>query len=206
MLIDIKDLDIPENTNCKILHIGASEAEEIDVYLSRGWDEVVWVEAIPEKYEIVCSKISNYPKMKAFKYAIWSISNKVFNFYQTNNGQSSSLYPLAKHAEVYPHIFVEKVINVSTITIDDLLSKHLSGWFPDFINLDIQGAEYDALVGGKSALKKAKYIYTEVSYENLYQDAALEPAVTKLLSKNNFSKYCEIKAMDSWGDAFYVKD
>ena len=87
-----------------------------------------------------------------------------------------------------------------------MLSKHLSGWFPDFINLDIQGAEYDALVGGKSALKKAKYIYTEVSYENLYQDAALEPAVTKLLSKNNFSKYCEIKAMDSWGDAFYVKD
>jgi len=201
MIIDIDALGI--KGSCKILHIGAHEAEELESYVEQGWTDVVWVEPIPEKHEIVLSRIQPYENMKAFNYAAWTKSGLTFSFYQTNNGQSSSIYPLNKHSEVYPHIIVEKIISVNTISIDDLMEE--INWQPDMINLDIQGAEYDALLGGLKTLKKTKYIYTEVSYDDLYFGACLEPQLTRLLKKNGFDKRIEEKAMDSWGDAFYVK-
>lgn len=201
MVIDIDLLKI--NPGCRVLHVGAHEAEELDMYVRSGWTEVVWIEAIPEKYDIVKSKISIYKDMMAFNYAAWSKSNLIFNFNQTNNGQSSSIYQLKKHSEVYPGITVDKVIPVKTISIDDLMKK--INWQPDLICLDIQGAEYDALCGATQTLNKTKYIYTEVSYEELYADAVLEPQLTKFLNTIGFEKTIEVKAIESWGDAFYVK-
>lgn len=202
MVIDINEINI--DGPCKILHIGAHEAEELDLYISNGWKDVVWVEAIPEKYEIVKHKISSYENMKVFNYAVWIESGLTFDFYQTNNGQSSSIYPLKKHSQVYPDIIVDKIISVNTITVDDLMKN--IGWQPDLIYLDIQGAEYEALLGAKNTLNKTKYIYTEVSYDELYDGAKLEPELTAMLEKFNFHKKLEVKAIDSWGDAFYVKN
>ena len=44
-----------------ILHVGAHEAEEIDDYTNVGIKNIIWIEALPEKKEIILKKNIKIP-------------------------------------------------------------------------------------------------------------------------------------------------
>ena len=79
--------------------------------------------------------------------------------------------------------YIEKnfsAIKVPTITIDELL-KELGNIRPDFIKLDVEGAEYLALLGAKGTLEQLRPImYIEIhSMKNMFK-------VTKLLTSMRY--------------------
>lgn len=207
MLMSLETMNRYEVRPSCILHVGAHEAEEKDIYKQMGCDKVLWIESMQEKYDIIRNVISSEPNMAAIIATVWSKDNQVMTFYQTNNGQSSSVFELEKHKEKYPSIVISKEFKTVTSKIDTILAVTMKGKYaPDMMALDIQGSELHALKGSINTLKNVRWIYTEVSYERLYKDAALEPELTEFLNKRGFVKLEEVDSGMGWGDALYGKN
>ncbi len=62
----------------------------------------------------------------------------------------------------------------SVITLDRHLEKYgLKGKTIDFIYCDIQGAEKQMIAGANESLKKTRYLYTEYSNSEDYENQAI---------------------------------
>lgn len=192
MLINFSTLwDLGVRPN-RVLHVGAHTAEEAYGYRMIDAD-VIWVEA--QKHLADQLQAQGYDVRHA---AIWS-EPTLLTFHTTSNGQSSSLLPLALHRDRYPNITVTETELIETTTIDSLQL------YPDFLNLDIQGAELPALKGATKTLETVKWIYTEISTEELYEGQALEPELTEWLAARGFKKSLQVLTEFGWGDALYVR-
>jgi FkbM family methyltransferase len=176
-----------------VLHVGGHTGEEAAAYAEAGWP-AVWVESQPD----LCERMAA-DGLDVRCATIWSTSHEA-TFHVTSNGQSSSLLPLARHLSYYPHIVEVEARTVTTTTIDAL------GLHPDMLNLDIQGAELEALIGGNRTLQNVRWVYTEVSSEPLYEGGVLEPELTGYLSDAGFVKVVEEWTGYGWGDALYARN
>jgi FkbM family methyltransferase len=189
-----------------IIHIGAHLMEERKNYLSMGVDNIIWIEANPKLYE----KIKNEnvsSKELFFNYAISNKDNEMCELNITNNGQSSSILELDKHKMYHPEVWVTEKISVESKTIDSLFeSEGIDASNYNFLNIDIQGAEYLAFLGSSNTLEKVDYIYSEVNEGTLYKDCGLISDIDLLLSKYGFKRFETDMSPWEWGDAFYIKE
>ncbi len=87
-----------------------------------------------------------------------------------------SLYPLSDRFKIKNELLLEST------TIDSLKFKNA-----DFIKLDIQGGELDALIGGKKTLKKTLGLEIEVEFQHIYKNQPLFNKVFEFLTSNNFA-------------------
>jgi FkbM family methyltransferase len=125
----------------------------------------------------------------------------------TNADQSSSILPLARHAEIYPSVQQTSVVQVPTKTIDQILEETCEN-AADFnlLNLDIQGAELMALKGAIEMLPNIEAILCEVNYEELYAGCPMIEEIDAFLFAQGFDRVATATPYHaSWGDAFYVR-
>lgn len=208
MLIKLDYLYIKYNLNLKgILHIGAHECEEYDDYVSKGitYDKQLWIEALPEKVEIIKRKFNN--KINVINSVVTDKDNEKVIFNVTNNFQSSSVLNLKTHLDEHPNIYVNNKIELTSSKIKSIYDKYKIDYNKyNFLTLDIQGAELLALKGmGDEILKNFDYIFTEVNQKELYENCALLPDVDEFLKKKGFERV-EIQMTEhGWGDAFYLR-
>lgn len=203
MLISVSELALNYGCNPKIVwHLGGHNAEELDDYLSSGSQEIHWFEANPELALILKSKLMDIPNQHVIPKAAWHKDEEVLTFKITNNTMSSSLYDLKIHSEKYPDIVLTKSIDVETITLN---TYAIGREIPNLINLDIQGAELDALKGASNFLEQVSYIYTEVSYVELYKNAPLAEEIDLYLNGFGFKRVVTRKVpRDGWADVLYI--
>lgn len=203
MLISVSELAL--NFGCKpkiVWHLGGHNAEELSDYLGNGTQEIHWFEANPEQALILDGILSGVPNQFLIPKAAWHTSGVSLTFNITNKSMSSSLYALDLHSEKYPDIVLTKTVNVETITLD---SYSIGREVPNFINLDIQGAELDALRGASNLLNQVAYIYTEVSFLELYKDAPLADEIDVYLQSFGFKRVVTRKVpRDGWADVLYI--
>jgi hypothetical protein len=57
---------------------------------------------------------------------------------------------------------------------------------PDFMKLDVQGAELDVLRGAESCMQSAKYVLMEVSLHRWNKDAPMIEEVISYMAERNF--------------------
>jgi FkbM family methyltransferase len=184
-----------------VLHVGAHTGEESESYNSLGCQKTTWIEAQPDKVHYL-KKTLDSKKNVVIEAAVWSEDGINLNLKVTSNSESSSLLSFGSHSESYPDITVESEIQIVTKTLDSLLSP--SELF-DFVNLDIQGAELQALRGFTKFLPAVKWIYMEVNEKHLYQDCALINEVDNFLRDYGFQRVAtRWWKRDGWGDAIYV--
>lgn len=81
---------------------------------------------------------------------------------------SSSIKKPKNHLLRYPVTFGEEV-EVQMITLDSICQQQGLGVI-DFIWADIQGAEGEMIRGGKQTLARTRYLYTEYSDDELYEN------------------------------------
>lgn len=200
MLISIKQLSKYWNIKpINILHVGAHEAEEFEEYIGNGWGPVTWVEVQPEKVQLLREKLKNTDH-SVIQAAVWNESGVTKNLKIMSNSQSSSLLPLGTHQTRYPSIVTEKELSVKTTTLDDLVN----GQKFEYISLDIQGAELNALKGFSNGIKNVRWIYCEVNKEYLYEGCCLIRDIDEYLSKYHFKRVATRWTENFWGDALYV--
>lgn len=203
MLIPMSFLSRNYGVNpASVAHIGGHLAEEYDDYMDNGVKLVYWFEANPQQVKILRKKFENLDSQFVISGAAWDSDNQVLKFKIASNSLSSSLYNLGTHIEKYPDIFKIEEIDVSTLRLDTYFSDKQ---VPEMLNLDIQGAELGALKGASSILAKVKYIYTEVSFEAIYEKAPLADELNEYLESMGFKKVLSRRLRsDGWGDVFYI--
>jgi FkbM family methyltransferase len=92
---------------------------------------------------------------------------------------SSSIKPPKNHLHYYPVTFGEAV-DVQLMALDTFYERQELGVI-DFIWADIQGAEGEMVRGGRRALANTRYLYTEYSDDELYEDQATLQEILALL-------------------------
>ena len=186
-----------------ILHIGAHLGEEYDDYKKLGWGEdlTIWVESSSDLVVQLKNKLDLANNL-VIECTAWSKTGLKLNFNVTNNSQSSSLLELDLHKVLYPEISVIKTISKITQRIDEILP---TGYSPELLNLDIQGAEKEALIGCGDLLRDVKYIYSEVNKVSIYRNCTMVWDLDEYLSNFGFRRILTSwYKNDGWGDALYV--
>lgn len=188
-----------------VLHIGAHDLEEMDKYLSVGVFKIIWIEGNSDLVLKNSHRVDG-ANQKLFHGLIYSEDNKEAEFNITNNLQSSSILEFGKHKEYHPHVEFIETRKMTTTRVDTLLEKNEIGIKEfDFVNLDIQGVELQALKGFGKYLDNIKYIYTEVNSGEVYKNNDSIEDLDLFLSGFGFKRVETEMTPFEWGDAFYVK-
>jgi FkbM family methyltransferase len=176
----------------RLVHVGANTGQEAGFYDWLGL-EVLWIEPIPEAFAQLEKNIASFNKQRAVKALVTDVAGRQYPFNVTaNDGQSSSMFELIGHKEIWPEIELERTIEVTSTTLDTLLP----GDHPfDGLVLDTQGSELLVLQGAERALPKFKFIRTEAANFELYKGAVLEDELTSYLQQRGFTLAHKL----SWG-------
>lgn len=175
----------------KIIHVGASEAEENDYYLSLG-ASTVWFEPIPWKAKQIKDK-----GIEVFEFALGATSKKA-KLNIASDPQSSSLLSPKAHLAHYPHIQFYKNIEVQIRTLDSF------GLSCDMLVLDTQGYELEVLMGAIKTLEGVKYLYTEFAEEEIFEGNAYLPEILSI-AKDFKVEGKWIEDGKGWGEAILIK-
>lgn len=187
MLLDLNKLIDKYSMNITgVIHVGAHRYEEAPIYEKCGIKNVKWFEANKD----LCN-----PQHDTHNVAITDGVKNV-TLHITNNMASSSIMPLKDHLKHYPNIKEIETRSVLGKPLRDYQSKKYN-----MLNLDIQGAELQALKGAE--LSYIDYIYTEVNYEELYEGCNLIDEITLYL--NNYELVDVSNTKRGWGDALYIR-
>jgi FkbM family methyltransferase len=184
-----------------IAHIGAHDAEEIELYRKVGWEDIYWIEANPDRVSALRANES-VDSDRVIHGLVSDADGNEIDFNISNNSMSSSIFPMAKHKEIYPDVTYTHTLKLKTVRIDSIFKNRPR---PDLINLDIQGSELKALVGALDILETTKWIYTEVSIKDLYEGAARIQELERFLRSQQFQRIAiRVNWKEGWGDALYI--
>lgn len=186
-----------------ILHIGAHTCEEKEEYNTAGIsdDRIVWIEGNKDLVQ------KNKERGIDVYHALIADTNKEVTFHITNFLASSSIYPLCVHKYFYPHIVESEMRTEQAVSLESFFSSHsLNPKQYNIWNLDIQGAELDALKGAGPLLDYVDVIFTEINFEKMYEDIPLADTLISFLKMKGF-QMTHIKVWQNcWGDALFVRE
>jgi len=184
-----------------VLHVGAHSGQEFDGYHANEFGRVLWVEAqeslIPDLVNKVCGVGD-----RVFNAVVWSESGVELDFKIANNSQSSSLFEFQDHKDFHPEVSFVSHELVRTVRLDDLIPENEPF---NMVNLDIQGAELEALEGLGARLDHVFWVYCEVNRTQLYAGIALVGEIDDFLQSAGFFRVVTVWKSANWGDALYVR-
>ena len=113
---------------------------------------------------------------------------------------------MKKHKEIYPHIFEKKKNSIQAKRVDEIFNKDMKIQKYNFINIDIQGAELQALKGCTKILNHIDAIYTEINFDELYENCTLVEDLDSFLDNFGFVRVMtNTPQHKTWGDALYIR-
>jgi FkbM family methyltransferase len=186
-----------------VVHVGAHLGEEASAYQKHNWLPVFWLEAQPELAQRLQERLTSQGH-RVIQAAVWNVNDLVLNLNVASNSQSSSLLEFGSHSTDYPDIRFTKEIPVETKRLDALISKLE---MPNFVNLDIQGVEMQAIEGLGNLIEKVDYIFVEVNRREVYVNC------TKVWELDSYLMHLGFKRVitrwylkQGWGDALYIRN
>ena len=202
MLISPKKLSSVWRLNPQgVLHIGAHNAEEMSLYYELGWGHMHWVEANPILAKELAQTL-DLTHNTIHQCAAWDVDKKLIVFNETTDSQSSSLFRLKQHSVHYPQILHKKTYKVKARRIDCLYSAPPPF---TFVNIDVQGAELQAIKGMGDLVLAVDAIYSEVNKEELYEGCATVSEIDAYLKEFGFRRVATRWVLGKgWGDALYI--
>jgi len=202
MILDLKELKNKYNMNITgVIHVGAHFGEEHNTYKDLGINDIIYFEPVKKTFNILKERVTD---AKIFNYALGN-ENKLIEMYIEEAdafGCSSILEPSSNYSNV---IFSEKEI-VEMKRLDDF---NFTGY--NFLNIDVQGYEFEVLKGSENLLNDIDYILCEINRETPikqldYIGATTIDTIKNYLSKYGFTLVEENWAGVSWGDGLFVKN
>lgn len=189
----------------RVLHVGAHLAEEAPAYFRAGARDFWWIEANEEKERPLSKVLRRARGNHQLTIAAVTSPDKAGKgtLHLADNGQSTSLLEPGTHLVHHDTVHFVDERQVTTTTIDALGGEAFA---PDYLALDIQGAELDALRGAIQTLQSVRWVYAEVNTEAVYKGCALLDEVDEFLDGFGFIRSATIMAGSSgWGDSLYTR-
>lgn len=178
---------LPENAI--VLEAGAHIGQDT-VWMSEFWKKgkIYTFEPNPESYKKLCDTIRQCNNVFTFPVAL-SKEPGAFPFYLID-GASSLLKPTAWCNNAYFHADLSKPIQIQVTTIDQWAKENNISKI-DFMWLDMEGNEINALEGALSILKKVHVIYSEANFRQFWENCAQYQNLVNWLQKQGFEKIWE---------------
>jgi FkbM family methyltransferase len=187
-----------------VLHVGASEGQEVEMYQAAGISKLVLIEALPDVCAKLAQNIVAIPDAYAVNACISDVPTKDTSFNVADNaGQSSSLLDFGIHRDLHPGVHFVDRITVDTIRIDQL-ALDLTG--VDYLVTDLQGCDLRAIRSMGELLDQFDGIYSEVMRGQVYRGNDTIKEMDGYLSARGFSRVETTWVTPYWGDAFYLRD
>jgi FkbM family methyltransferase len=199
MILNLKTLI--EEHSCEIdgvLHVGAHYGQELPLYRELNLSPIVLIEAVPEICEELLKNVR--PGERVIQVAVGNKDLVDMEMYvdEANQGGSSSILKPVLHLSQYSHITFPKKRTVTVWKIDSLNLPQCN-----FLNIDIQGYELEALKGATEYLKGVDFIMVGVNRDEVYENCARVEELDEFLS--SFERVATDWAGGAWGDAFYIR-
>ena len=108
------------------------------------------------------------------------------------------------HLVVYPNVTIETTMSLQSVRldhVDDICNLQKI----DLINLDVQGAELQALQGFTQLLDTTTAVYSEVNTRELYEGCAKFEDLDRWLSEKGFTLVDWHIHKEGWGDAVWIR-
>lgn len=170
-----------------VIHVGANDGHERDLYASHGLG-VVWIEPIPEVYDKLVSNIAGLPNQRAIRALITDKDGVDCVFHISNNdGASSSLLDIGLFQDIWPEVGYVRDLAMTSQTLPCALTT--AGLNPEDYNalvMDTQGTELLVLRGAESLLPHFTYIQTEAADFEAYKNCTTVAEITQFLSTRGF--------------------
>lgn len=183
-----------------VIHIGAHFGEEHQTYKTLGIDNIVYFEPVKKTFNILSERVKD---ATLYNYALGNENKMIEMFIEEADayGCSSILKPSSNYSNVAfsPNELVEMK------RLDDF---NFTGY--NFLNIDVQGYEYEVLKGSQKTLENVDYIICEINRETTdkqldYIGATTINKIIELLSPYGFELLEQNWAGISWGDGLFVK-
>jgi FkbM family methyltransferase len=183
-----------------VIHIGAHFGEEHETYKSLGVHNIVYFEPVKKTFNVLTERVKDATLLN---YALGSENKMIEMFIEEADayGCSSILQPSSNYANV---VFSDKEV-VEMKRLDDFNFQNYN-----FLNIDVQGYEYEVLKGSVETLNSIDYIICEINRDTPQKKLDYIGAVTiekiiELLEPYGFILVEQDWAGISWGDGLFVK-
>ena len=187
-----------------VIHVGAHLGEEYDAYAEIEIADIIFVEPLPECFNILESRFKDNENVRLINRAAGSLKHEAQIYKSTNQLASSSLLKPKQHLEQHPDVnFYYDDTTVKVDRLDNMLSPNDDH---NFLNMDIQGYELEALRGLGDLIHNIDYVLCEVNRKEVYEQCAQVEEIDEFLADFNFKRVETNWAGDSWGDALYIKE
>jgi len=125
-----------------VIHVGANTGQERDLYQRHGL-RVVWVEPIPEVFEVLKANIESHPLQSAIQSLVTDKDDEEYEFYVSNyDGLSSSILQLKLHKDIWPDVRFTRTLVLRSTTLPSLLQRErINVNDYDALIMDTQGSE-----------------------------------------------------------------
>ena len=202
MILNLHELKNKYNMEITgVIHIGAHFGEEHDTYKSLGISNIVYFEPVKKTFDVLNERVKD---AKTYNFALGN-ENKMIEMYIEEAdayGCSSILQPSSNYDTVRfsPNELVEMK------RLDDFNFKGYN-----FLNIDVQGYEYEVLKGSLKTLNDVEYIICEINRETPQKKLDYIGSVTiekiiELLTPYGFILVDQDWAGISWGDGLFIKN
>lgn len=183
-----------------VVHVGAHHGEEISSYLDNGIDKIVCFEPLIENLQVLMGYKSDI--VKIYPYALGEREDIVTIYRSSNNLESSSVLRPKKHLEIYEGIYFPSTEEIKMKKLSSFRDR-INGC--NFLNMDVQGYEYQVLLGAEECIEQFDYIYSEVNRDETYENNVLVDKIDEYLDGNGFIRVETDWSGIIWGDAFYIR-
>jgi len=172
-----------------VIHVGANLGQERALYGKHNLN-VIWIEPIPDIYEKLKQNLEEFPRQRAFQYLITDRDDAEYAFHiSNNNGQSSSIFDLNLHKEIWPTVGYQGTIKLKSLTLASFAQNEgIDMILYDALVLDTQGSELLVLKGAAALAPCFKYIKVEAADFDSYAGCCKVEDIDSLLARFGFVK------------------
>lgn len=148
-----------------------------------GGGKVLVFECMPDHVERLTRLAEKYPQIQVVNRACWNVETQL-EFFLGNTPGSNTAVPDAKGQRGQNLANTDKVLLVEAQPLDQLWQQHHGGKPVDFLKMDIEGAEYEALEGATAMLASTQFAV--IAAYHIRDGVTTAARVDKMLQASGF--------------------
>lgn len=186
-----------------IIQAGVHHFQEKQMFMDLGFKYYFLIEPLKKPFQVMQKKANGLNAHCEQCALSWYNGNAKMYVDDNNYQMSSSLLEPLAHKIVYPGITFDKTETVKVRRLDSLPAR---AYIYNVLYIDVQGSEYDLIMGAYETLHMIDAIYIEINFFEMYAGCKKYPVITNILEKCGFKNVnIEYDKTGAWGNAFYIK-
>ena len=138
-----------------IAHFGAHHGQEVAMYQTNNFEEIHLFEPQSTAFELLESSYQNVKNIFLYNFGLGAKNSSSLLHLGSGDGQASSVLKPNLHQDLYPYIEFNDSEEIEIKKFDDLDLNKIN-----FLNIDIQGYELQALKGCENQRNRGLNTFT----------------------------------------------